>query len=98
MGVVGGEKIKFIYKTYEKTDTKTCLKFLRYIFRTIKRKHKLEDCVIVLDNHSAHGSNKVKDLFKEKGVLYCYLPVYSSALNPSKHFDFFKDLNQIFVS
>ena len=37
-------------------------------------KHKLKDCVIVLDNHSANGSIKVKDLFKEKRVLYCYLP------------------------
>ena len=84
MGAVSESPLNFIYKTYEKTNTVEVLKFMKFLFRKLRKKHNLYQCIICLDNHSAHKSFKVRDYVKLAGPTLAYLPPYSSTLNPSK--------------
>ena len=42
----------------------------------------LENTYVILDNHSSHRSNLVKDYIRQNRINVWFLPTYSSDLNP----------------
>ena len=46
------------------------------------KEHDLSGNVMVLDNHAAHLSRKVRELFEDLGCELLFLPPATSILNP----------------
>ena len=68
MGIIGGSLLKLHYQTYDRTNTETVKKFFKYILKKIRKLHKLEDVIVILDNHSAHKAHKTRSYLKSTGV------------------------------
>ena len=51
-------------------------------FLEMAKEHDLSANVMVLDNHAAHGSRKVRELFEDMGCELLFLPPATSILNP----------------
>ena len=51
-------------------------------FLEMAAKHNLTGSVMVMDNHRAHLSRRVKELFSDLRCQLFFLPVASSVLNP----------------
>ena len=51
-------------------------------FKQMADEHNLRSAVIVLDNHRAHLSGKVRELFEELQCELLFLPPATSVLNP----------------
>lgn len=78
MGAICDQPPRLFYKLQEGTSTETVLAF----FRDLNAEHRLEGEVVVLDNHPAHHSRAVKELFQELRCILLFLPPSSSTLNP----------------
>ena len=69
----------FQYMLAEKTNVKTVRAYLKQLAPLIPRGR---FCNMVLDNHPAHRSHKVKNLAHELGFRLHFLPPMASELNP----------------
>ena len=69
---------KFHYRICKTTNSENTAEFLEHIRAQFSADIKL---VLVLDNHRAHHSNKVRDLLADKNVEILFLPAYSCRLN-----------------
>ena len=70
-------KILFHHVTYS-TNKETVENF----YKKFHRRFNLEDKVIVMDNHRAHGANIVRDFLDNTGAIIEFLPPCSSYFNP----------------
>ena len=70
-------KILFHHVTYS-TNKETVENF----YKKFHRKFNLDEKVIVMDNHRAHGANIVREFLEEQGALIEFLPPCSSYFNP----------------
>ena len=83
MGAIGGRQterdIQWIYAVAQRTDTQTVEDFLRQLITQSGTKP--SNLALVLDNHSAHHSQPIKDLATQQNIELIYLPPYSCILS-----------------
>ena len=69
---------KLFSRIAPRTNAETVFEF----FDQMRREHELAGSVIVMDNHRAHWSHRVRDLLAAQGCELLFLPPASSILNP----------------
>jgi transposase len=77
MGAVSSKRNILHYSVTYKTTEANVLSF----WETVSQRFRLDEVVIVMDNHRAH-SKKVCERLEELGAIILKLPVSSSTLNP----------------
>jgi transposase len=77
MGAVSSKKNILHYSVVRKTTTENVINF----WEAVNRRFKLDDIVVVMDNHKAHSKVTCERL-EELGAIVLKLPVASSPLNP----------------
>ena len=79
IGAISATTPKLIFSTADKTNTANVLAFLTKLRGEMKDP---KNCVVVLDNHSAHKSNPVTEYARTEGFRLLYTPPTASHLNP----------------
>ena len=69
---------KLFYRIAPTTNSETVFEF----FNQMRLEHELRGTVLVMDNHRAHWSHRVRDLLEAQGCELLFLPPASSVLNP----------------
>ena len=64
----------------DKTKTLPTLRFIKKLYPLIQSN--LDKTYLVMDNHTSHKANIVKQYISDKKIKVMYLPSYSSDLNP----------------
>ena len=74
------------YILTDKTNINNVEQFFKHIENTIQ-----PECVMVLDNHAAHRSGRIKNLAHRMGIELLFMPPTASELNPvEKMWSYFK--------
>ena len=78
MGALSNHGGEFFYKLMPTTNAIEVEAF----FIEMAEKYNMSGSVVIMDNHRAHLSRRVKELFQELQCQLFFLPVASSNLNP----------------
>lgn len=81
ISIIGGISNRWTELKYiicGKTNTKCVLKFLEKVAPDIEKKN----CVMIMDNHTAHHSRAVRDKAFRMGLTLEFMPPTASELNP----------------
>ena len=76
----GGEPFKCFTQVSDTTDTDSVILFLKHFVASITEP--IHTVALVMDNHPAHHSHRVRDYSARVGLKLKFLPAYSSPLNP----------------
>lgn len=82
MGAISNKSKEMIYTIDKGTSSNTVISFLRHFATQVDQ---IESIVFVLDNCSSHTSEVTMAKFSELAITTCFMPTYSSPLNPVEH-------------